>query len=194
VEWLQKMVLFPRKSSKLLRSLRPRLDQWARNAQATLADQGISPELPAVVREVLEELRQSYGSEAVFLCGRVDTPEQAHAHAPSPRVQASFCWMGNVRARLFTTGGQSIEMGNKDDDVDRWSTVRGRHGTVRTQIFTLDSIDRLIVNTDGLETISGELANLSDDELQMRARQLHALPTNDDMTVLDLQWLHATSE
>ncbi len=189
VDWLQKLAVFPRKSSKLLKILRPRLNEWASEAQSALLCFDIPSELPALVREVLEELRSTYGSETVFLCGRIDSVERPRLRSQSHCVRALFCWMGNVTARLFITGDQHIDMGDKGNDFNRWSTVRGRHGNIQIKVFTFDTIGRLIVHTDGLDSIGGELADLSDVELQIRAQQLLALPTNDDMTVLDLQWL-----
>lgn len=194
VEWLQKLTVIPRKTSKLLKTLRPQLDRWADEAQTVLKCFDIPPELPTLVREVLEELRSTYGSETVFLSGRIDSVEPSLPLSESHRVKVLFCWMGNVTARLFLTTGRCIDIGDAGNDYNRWSTARGRHGILRTQIFTFDTVERLIVHTDGLDTIGEELSDLSDADLEMQARQLLTLPTNDDMTVLDLQWIRINAE
>ena len=51
----------------------------------------------------------------------------------------------------------------------------------------LNTLDRLLIYTDGLNTIGDGLAALSDAELQERIQRLLLLPANDDMTMLDLQ-------
>lgn len=203
VDWLQTWSMLPHKASRLLRSLHPRLDQWAREAQETLACFETPPDVPALVREVLEELRTTHGSETVFFCGRIDTiaslplqntkERSLFARPKRPRFNAFFFWMGNVSARLYLPDQPFLELSDSQNDSNRWSTVHGRRGSVAFQTLTFDSIDRLLIYTDGLAAIGDTLADLNDDALQEQARTLLLSPTSDDMTVLDIQWLHATS-
>ncbi|MBV9690300.1 MAG: protein phosphatase 2C domain-containing protein [Ktedonobacteraceae bacterium] len=194
--WLQKLAVLPHTSTKLLKTLRPYLDQWAHEAQMALLAQPIPPELPALVQEVLTDVRNTYGSETVFLCGRIDAIKTRSPHLLSrtKRVRVLFCWMGNVNGQVFTTGNRSVATGEKGNDYNRWSTARGRHGVVKARIFTFDTIKRLTIHTDGLDRIADELADLSDEALQTRVQQLLALPTSDDMTLLDLRWQHPPSQ
>jgi hypothetical protein len=189
VNWLQKLSNIPKKPTKIVRRLQPRLDQWAREAQACLISTEIPHELPPIVREVLEELRGTYGSETVFLCGRIDVAGALQSSTQSQKVRALFCWMGNVTARLFFTSNRYIDLGDKNNDSSRWSTVKGRKGLLNARILVLDTLERLLIHTDGLDTLDEELAVLDDAELQMRIEYLRSLPSNDDMTILDLQWL-----
>jgi hypothetical protein len=193
VNWLQKLTNIPKKPSKLSRRLQPRLDQWDREAQACLLSTRIPGELPPLVREVLEELRETYGSETVFLCGRIDIVGEFQSTTQSHRAQALFCWMGNVTARLFLTASKHFDIGDQHNDSPRWSTVQGRKGQLKTQIVALDTFERLLIHTDGLNTLEKELTTLDNDALQTRMEYLRSLPSNDDMTMLDLQWLSNAS-
>jgi hypothetical protein len=61
---------------------------------------------PALVREVLEDLRDTYGSETVFLCGRVDLDARSTAGCAEEAgglysAELLVCWMGNVTAQLL---------------------------------------------------------------------------------------------
>jgi protein phosphatase 2C-like protein len=189
VSWLQKLTSIPKKPAKLVRRLQPRLDQWARGAQACLINIEIPHELPPLVREVLEELRGTNGSETVFLCGRIDIAGELQLTTPSQKVKALFCWMGNVTARLFLSTNEHIDVGDKNNDSIRWSTLQGHKGLLNARILVLDALERLLIHTDGLNLLDEELAGLDDAQLLMRIEHLRSLPRNDDMTVLDLQWL-----
>lgn len=197
VAWLQKLPALPRHSGKLIRPLHSRLNQWAREAQQTLNDFAIAPDAPELVREVLAELRQTHGSETVFFCGRVDfvtpaasRPAFVRRGAQSIAAQGVFLWMGNIAAQLFTTSDHVIDLGEKEDDAQRWSTARGRRGDLTVRGLTLESFERLLIYTDGLRAIGDKLAVLNADELDAEMQNLLEQPANDDMTVLDIQWLH----
>lgn len=195
VAWLQKLPALPRHSGKLIRPLQARLNQWAREAQQTLNDFVIAPDAPELVREVLAELRQTHGSETVFFCARIDFVASGLAlgrRGSSPIVaQGVFLWMGNIAAQLYTTEDRVIDLGERENDAPRWSTARGRRGELTARVLALDSFERLLVYTDGLLPLNDKLAMLNADELDAEMHNLLARPANDDMTMLDIQRLHA---
>ncbi|MDQ2717437.1 MAG: protein phosphatase 2C domain-containing protein [Chloroflexota bacterium] len=163
---------------------------WARDAHTHLLRLPLSPEMPALVGEVLAELRDSYGSGAVFFAGRIDCASWSTDLSVSHPTEAFFCWMGNVTARVFITADQYITLGGEEEQGGQWSTACGLRGSLTTWNIGLTTIERLIVHTDGLQAIGHTLANLDDAALQARVQQLLTLPGSDDMTVLDLRWLH----
>lgn len=195
VAWLQKLPALPRHSGKLIRPLQARLNQWAREAQQTLNDFVIAPDAPELVREVLAELRQTHGSETVFFCARIDFVASGLAlgrRGSSPTVaQGVFLWMGNIAAQLYTTEDRVIDLGERENDAPRWSTARGRRGELTARVLALESFERLLVYTDGLLPLNDKLAMLNADELDAEMHNLLAQPANDDMTMLDIQRLHA---
>lgn len=181
VDWLDGLDSVPDSTQTFSVRLRTRLAQWAAQAQAELSTQAIPPETAAMVREVLEELRGEYGSEAVFFAGRIDRTPGA------PAVRAVFCWMGNISAYLFTSATEGMYI-RPDDDGVRWSTGRGLRGEPKVRVITLDGLERLLVHTDGCDTLSEEIAFLEDGELLERCEALLAAPASDDMTMLDIRW------
>lgn len=193
VAWLQKLHALPRRGEKLIGPLHKRLNQWAREAQQALNEFAIAPDAPELVREVLAELRQTHGSETVFFCGRIDfmTPAPSLPGATPVAAQGVFLWMGNVAAQLFTTADHVIDLGEKENDAPRWSTARGRRGSLTARVLALEGCERLLVYTDGLRAIGDKLAALNADELDAEMQNLLEQPANDDMTVLDIRWLCA---
>ncbi len=189
VAWLQAAEGLDGPATEVAARLRAQMDSWAPVAQQELHRQPLAAGTPALVREVLEELRDDYGSETVFLAGRVSLAPWSTQLSLSRPTEAFFCWMGNVTARLFITAEHSLTLGGNEQPEGRWSTVRGSRGPLNAWSMGLSTIERLIVYTDGLMALGSLLAELDDQALQERAQALLQLPENDDMTALDLQWL-----
>jgi len=190
VQWLQGLNGLQHDSQTLSTILQSQLNQLARSARVELREVALPMQTPYLVREVLEELRDKHGSETVFLCGRIDHGSWATPLAASRPMQALFCWMGNIRARLFVSADQYIELGDQEDNEGRWSTKFGCRGTLKIWDFALTTLERLIVHTDGLDAIGTTLVNLDDEQWQTQTQELLKRPANDDMTALDLQWWH----
>jgi hypothetical protein len=168
-------------------ALQRRLQEWAAPAQVELAALPIAAGTPGLVREVLEELRDTYGGETVFLAGRLLLPKPSTV-TNEQCVDALICWMGNVTLRYQSAGGDWMTP-HADDDSARWSTLRGPRGVVNVRRLSLATPLRLIIHSDGADALSPEIARLGDDDLQTRAAALLATPTSDDVTILDLDWM-----
>jgi Protein phosphatase 2C len=188
VRWLRTLPAVPSMAEPVSSGLRLALESWAHDGQATLVRRRL-PDEPPLLREVLAEVRETYGSETVFLGGRIDSQQLAVPLSRSAGARAIFCWMGNVTAQLYAADGQCIGLGDAGDDRNRWSTGRGIRGELTVRVMAAESMRRLIVYTDGIEPLAGDLASLTGDELQDQAWHLLASPTSDDMTVLDVELL-----
>jgi hypothetical protein len=192
---------------------------WSRAGQEELRRLAFPPATGVLVREVLEELREGYGSETVFLAGRVDrldgpdSGERAAAAAgdagasggkgdppaavkgvcPGGRMRLVFCRAGNITAQLFGTPDhpEPLSLSTPGDDRDRWSTARHLRGSLQVATADTAGLSRLIVHTDGIDSLSTSLATFSDEALQGHVRRLRDLPGSDDVTILDLRWDHA---
>ncbi len=186
--WLQELTEVPRDIETFTNTLHGLLDLWAYDARLKLKKMLIPPETPSLAREVMEEMRDTYGSETVFLCGRIDS-----SHSSQP-AQAVFCWMGNVSARLTTSLYKEVVLGHTSDKSGRWSTVQGRRGDVGVWHASLPVLERLVVHTDGLDAVSKNLALLNDDQWYAQTQRLLSLPANDDMTALEIHWQHVEGE
>lgn len=177
----------PRDPRKTAIVARKHLKAWALEAQNELSLLGLPTTLPPLEREILEEQRNQYGSATVFFCGRIDYASVTGTRTPQV-VPALFCWMGNVTARVFSTPGVCQQLGDQDNDRNRWSTLYGQQGILTIRVSALSRSEPLVVHTDGLDMLGHQLAQLDDQQLQSRIWQLLQLPSNDDMTVLDLRW------
>lgn len=193
VKWLQELPDLEEKSVRLRTALQMQLNQLAIAAQVQLSKLAVQQDVPQLVREVLEELCETYGSETVFFCGRLDY-EASDDQKQVLLKDAFFCWMGNVTGRLFVDAKQYILLGEKTDKSGRWSTRHGCRGALHTWKQSLPALERLTVHTDGLDNIGEQLSTLDDDAWLTRVHQLLTFPTSDDMTALDLAWEPVANE
>ena len=180
----------PRDPRKTAIIVRKQLKAWAAEAQGELSLLGLPAALPSLEREILEEQRNRHGSSTVFFGGRVDYGTSTATRSPQI-LPALFCWMGNVTARVFSTPGVCQQLGDQENDRNRWSTLFGQEGILTIRVSALSRSEPLIIHTDGLDALGHQLAQLDDQQLQTRIWQLLQLPSNDDMTVLDLRWAEA---
>lgn len=177
----------PRDPRKTAIAVRKQLKTWAMEAQNELSLFGLPGSLPSLEREILEEQRSQHGSATVFFCGRIDYASIGAARSLQV-IPALFCWMGNVTARVFSTPGVCQQLGDQDNDRNRWSTLFGQQGILTIRVSALSRSEPLVVHTDGLDVLGHQLAQLDDQQLQARIWQLLQMASNDDMTVLDLRW------
>jgi hypothetical protein len=186
---LQTLPAFQWASTSWKGQLRALLHTWAIEAHKEVLQIDPPAGIPDLVREVLEELRATQGSETVFLCGRINKARLSRPSKPAQTVEVFLCWMGNVTAHLFVTTDHCIVLGGDEENAEGWSTGRGLRGELNTWHTGLTTLEQVIVHTDGLNRIRRQLPQLSNEALQRQARWLLSLPQNDDMTALTLQWL-----
>jgi hypothetical protein len=195
VRWLQRLESIQFQGDEvesLHASLSNALAGWADSGQAELSRIRATPlQQSPLIQEVLEELRTSHGSETVFCAGRIETlaGERSQARQPLDRpAHILLCWMGNVQASLWQSETDAVDIGYIADHHTAWSTARGLCGTLGVYLGTLHTLDRMIVHTDGADSISPAIARLDDKQLADSVLGLLQLPASDDVTVLDVQW------
>jgi len=184
VQWLQALPAQDWSAPELAADLHTQLLNWVAQAQAELCEYPIPLETPELLREVLENLRETYGSETVFFGGCITLA------APDSETPATafFCWMGNVLAHLWFADTTSATLGGPLESADGWSTGRGLRGKVQVRVLAQADFHQLFIHTDGLASIGPALRELDEAALQSQARHLLTLPQNDDMTMLAFQW------
>jgi hypothetical protein len=128
-----------------------------------------------VVQSVLAEQRE-YGSEAMFVCGRIDVQD-----GRSTRV--GVAWLGDCYLRVVT--------GSRDRPLtgataDRWSSDRGPRGQVRAWTGDAPDVRRIIGCTDGLLPELDSVIRLPDDDLDDRLAALSRRPDSDDIALVDI--------
>jgi hypothetical protein len=187
VAWLCELSRLPEQVEPLASTLREELARWAKEAQNTLLTQALPAAATGLVAEVLHELREEYGGEAVFLAGRMTSP-----HVPflpwgnEACVEALFCSLGNVAGQVLAEGERSDLAASGDGN--RWSSARSLRGHLRVWRQAPDHLERLIVYTEGARDLRPHLAVAGDAELRERAAALLATPGSDDVTILDIAW------
>lgn len=189
-DYLLTLPAVPRDPRKTAITARKHLKTWALEAQNELALLGLPMAMPSLEREILEEQRNQHGSATVFFAGRVDYALPGSTRNPQI-IPALFCWMGNVTGRVFSTPGVCQQLGDQENDRNRWSTLFGQQGILTIRVSALSRSEPLIIHTDGLDVLGHQLAQLDDQQLQTRIWQLLQIPANDDMTLLDLRWAEA---
>ncbi len=175
----------PRDPRKTAIGLRKQLKIWAVEAQIELDSLGFPLSLPETDRQILADKNQQYGSATVFFCGRIDYGVTTRTPQAIP---ALLCWMGHVTARVFASPGSCQLLGDGDSEGNCWSTLLGQQGILTIRVSSLSRGEPLIIHTGGLDALGHQLAQLDDQQLPMRIRQILHMPIHENMTVLDLRW------
>lgn len=186
-DYLLTLPAIPRNPRKVALALRKQLNLWAEEAHSELSLAALPPSSSALEREILTEQRDQHGSATVFFAGRIDDLSDRPTRS-SQTLPALFCWMGNVTARALSSANLYQQLGDQDNDRNRWSTLYGQQGLLTIRVNALSRNEPLVIHTDGLNSLSSQLAQLDDRQLQTRIWQLLPLPASDDMTVLELRW------
>lgn len=133
-----------------------------------------------LIRQALEQQR-AYGSEAIFVAGRIDHP--------SFRVidgMLSLFWMGDTQARVLDEDSQPLELGGDWSNANRWSTAQGVRGTLGAWMEPLTAISRVAAFTDGLLPHADGLLDYADDRLDKEMYLGARLPSSDDVAFIDI--------
>jgi hypothetical protein len=186
-DYLMTLPGIPRHSHKIAVLLRKQLEIWAFDAQQELRLTSWPLDIPAFEQEILIEQRDQHGSATVFFCGRIDYASSNRSRV-SQTLPALFCWMGNVTARVFAVPQACEQLGDLQNDRNRWSTRAGQQGILTVRVSALDKNEPLVIHTDGLDALSRQLTLFDDQQMQKRIWERLSLPTNDDMTVLEFRW------
>jgi hypothetical protein len=134
-------------------------------------------DLPPLVRDILEE-RRAYGSEAMFVCGRIDWP------SPNSPGQVALAGLGDAELQVYDKhGGRRVSRGNV---VERWSTSRGPRGNLQVLVEPADGIARIIAYSDGLRNLADDLHHLADNLLDQELVRLGQHPHSDDLALVDI--------
>jgi len=158
---------------ELFRHLRELVGPASRLIENYPLPRGLQP----IVRDVLEEKR-SYGSEAMFVCGRIEWPAQ------QSQGQVALAWLGDAELQVCDRGGRWRRF--LGATAERWSSFRGPRGNPQVQIATADDIARVIAYSDGLRSLAEDLRHLPDRMLDQALELLAQDPRNDDLSLIDI--------
>jgi hypothetical protein len=150
----------------------------------------IPEEIAPMLLEVLEEKRE-LGSEATFICGRIDLPS-----ASLPQGRLLLAWMGDSRLRFWgPVGERSAELGDEFHTNQRWSTrrgpVNGKPHLFQTALASegrLLEVVRVLTYSDGLASLDDQSEAPTNFALQEMIVRAAESATSDDISLLEI-WL-----
>jgi hypothetical protein len=146
--------------------------------------------LPELHTFALEEQRQ-YGSESVFLAGRIDLEQNNRKLTPRLHV----FWLGDTEIHLFDQENQEMQIQDRRDQNQRWSTIHGVKGAdfINSWAGTLEGVNKIIVHSDGLKVESSKLlpASSSIEKMTRLVAGLRSRPDSDDISVISITFNEA---
>jgi len=177
VDWLWDKA--PSDPAALPSALEAFLDSLVVSAGRQVEAHPLPDDLPPMVRQVLEQKR-ALGSETTFAAGRLDLS----------RGRLDLAWMGDSRLRLWGHEGEiTARLGETFHTQERWSTRRGRIGSLHTFTLSTRDLRYLMAYSDGLAILDKILSR------HFRAASIEAIiadslrrPESDDISFLEI-WL-----
>jgi hypothetical protein len=171
------------------------LGELTRRATEWVQEYPIPEEISPMLQEVLEEKR-ALGSEATFLCGRIDLPG-----AGLPEGRLLLAWMGDSRLRFWGPAGErSAELGDTFHTDQRWSTRRGPvNGRPHLFVAPLASggrqleVVRVLAYSDGLAALDEHHEAPTNVALRELIATAAESATSDDISLLEI-WLAKVPE
>lgn len=130
--------------------------------------------LPPILEQALEVQRQ-YGSESMFVAGRI-----ALADA-DPWI--ALCWLGDSPVAALDIAGELVDLGPRGHTSERWNTLTGVKGTVHTWVGSAERVARVAGYTDGL----GMEHVPTDADLARLMERWATQPPADDASLFDVR-------
>jgi len=192
LDWLWKQANL---TGENIPGIRNELDElfrdWISEGNCMASDYPLPSDLPKLIWESLEELRQKHGSETVFICGCI---ERCHSNT----WKGLFVWAGNSQIRLLNSLGEMIDFDADWNDANRWSTKFGIKGKFEIMYIPIDlDLRRLIVFSDGLENYAEDLSTYPDRKIKKILLNEIQSSSSDDIAFLDIvlkNWEHKNEE
>ena len=133
---------------------------------------------PIVFAEVLEEMRQ-HGSETMYVGGLVSWPDEGPG-------QVVLSWMGDSRIRAFDRDNEERILPDCPSSTQRWSSRRGLLGQANVVSGNTDTFGRLLLYSDGLDSLDVECSPLESLDLQSRIDLARDAAGSDDISLLEI--------
>lgn len=189
LKWLRESLPTKTDAKTIQTVLTEYLNQLSESAIETIKNHPLPHPLAPMLREVLEGKR-AFGSESMFVCGRVDLPSET-----SGRGRVVLAQMGDSRVRLGTHTSELTADAPKQPNVaQRWSTRRGLIGGL-PQVWVKDwtaqdmqAIEWLAAYSDGLTLLDDQDCVLSSQDLQALIDEAAQTATSDDISLWQV-WL-----
>jgi hypothetical protein len=175
VDWLCALEAVPA-AARLAADLAEHLHGLSTEAHELVARHEFEQEIAPYMVDVVERQR-AYGSEAMFVCGRIDWPGHG-----AQRV--GVAWLGDAQLRVYRRGAVPEDLRGRT--ADRWSTRAGVRGQISARDWPVAEVERVLACSDGLLHELDAAAMLSDAALDARLVAASADQNSDDMALVDV--------
>ncbi|MEM7533700.1 MAG: hypothetical protein AAF639_16065 [Chloroflexota bacterium] len=143
---------------------------------------------PPLLKLALEEMR-TYGSETMFVYGQLVPPLEIVDSIGNAGHQLYLCWLGDTEVQVITDH-HPIHLDATWTVQERWSTRQGVRGAdhVHFRQIPLEQVQRILVYSDGLDSIANQLHQLvqEPDTLRVQIAEISQSPDSDDISLLDI--------
>lgn len=153
------------------------------SAQEMVIQHQLPTNLPNLQLMALTE-QKNYGSEAVFVAGRVDfnsgTKDQSHL--------LNLFWLGDAQFHFYDFKGNEFDFPGKWKNSERWSTKHGIKGAdkVNHWVDKRPGVGKLVAHSDGIKSRAAELFDLTNksEEMNSVVQSLRSSPESDDISLI----------
>jgi len=117
------------------------LNEYAQESAQDVADYELPGHLPPIVNQALE-LQREYGSEAMFVTGRINLQED--------NEWIALAWLGDAPVAAIDIDGELLDLSPRGHTSERWNATTGTKGEVHTWVSDAENVARVAGYTDGL--------------------------------------------
>lgn len=173
VDWLWEMER-PKDGEAFARAVTAALNALTAHSAEAVRAFRLPEGLPPILVQALEMQRQ-YGSESMFVAGRLALGDSA------PWV--ALCWLGDSPVAAIDIDGQLMDLGPRGHTSERWNALTGVKGAVHTWVGSAERVARVAGYTDGL----GVEHVPTDADLARLMERWAAQPPADDASLFDVR-------
>ncbi len=177
VEWLWEIEQ-PADAASFSQAVARSLNQLTATSARQVAEFQLPPGLPPILAQALEMQRQ-YGSEAMFVAGRLALD------GDDPWV--ALCWLGDAPMAAIDIDGKLVDLGPRGHTSERWNATAGVKGEVHTWVGSGKRVARVAGYTDGL----GIDHVPTDADLARLMAAWKETPPADDAALFDVRLAHS---
>src|SRR5574341_408155 len=173
VEWLWQASR-PGSAEDFAGAVEAALDQMIGQGKQAVEDFKLPDTLPLLVKQALE-MQRAYGSEAMFVAGRIALD--------SDQPWIALCWLGDAPVAAIDIDGKLVDLGPRGQTSERWNALTGVKGPVHGWVGSAERVARVAGYTDGL----GVDRVPTDADLKRLMENWIADPPADDASLFDVR-------
>ncbi len=150
------------------------LNDLTRETKKLVADYALPESLPPILKQALE-MQRAYGSESMFVAGRICLG--------GPGTWVALCWLGDAPVAAVDVDGKLVDLSPHGQTSERWNATTGVKGVIHAWVSHGETIARVAGYTDGLG-IEGVPV---DEDLKRIMEHWVLAPPMDDASLFDVR-------